>query len=84
MKLITKFILIRKTLDRIRNFDLHKKNILPAEETSVSEFTDLNRFVEQMTRKVVTDYKNLKEFTENAPRARGDFMDQFNSECNQA
>jgi len=56
----------RKTLDRIRNFDLHKKEILPAEETNVSEFTDLNRFVEQMTRKAVTDYKNLKEFSENA------------------
>jgi len=56
----------RKTLDRIRNFDLHKKEILPAEETSVSEFTDLNRFVEQMTRKAVSDYNNLKEFSENA------------------
>lgn len=56
----------RKTLERIRNFDLHEKEILPAEETSVSEFTDLNRFVEQMTRKAVADYKNLKEFSENA------------------
>jgi len=56
----------RKTLDRIRNFDLHQKEILPAEETSVAEFTDLNRFIEQMTRKAVSDYKNLKEFSENA------------------
>lgn len=56
----------RKTLDRIRNFDLHQKEILSAEETSVKEFTDLNMFVEQMTRKAVTDYKNLKEFSENA------------------
>lgn len=56
----------RKTLDRIRNFDLHQKEILSAEETSVKEFTDLNKFVEQMTRKAVTDYKNLKEFSENA------------------
>src|SRR6056297_580155 len=56
----------RKTLDRIRNFDLHQKEILSAEETSVAEFTDLNRFIEQMTRKAVSDYKNLKEFSENA------------------
>lgn len=56
----------RKTLDRIRNFDLHKKEILKAEETNVKEFSDLNKFVEQMTRKAVTDYKNLKEFSENA------------------
>lgn len=56
----------RETLDRIRQFDLHKKEVLPAEETSVTEFTDLNRFIEQMTRKAVSDYKNLKEFSENA------------------
>lgn len=56
----------RKTLDRIRNFDLHQKEILPAEETNVKEFTDLNKFVEQMTRNAVSDYKNLKEFSENA------------------
>lgn len=56
----------RKTLDRIREFNLHEKEVLPAEETSVKEFTDLNRFVEQMTRKAVSDYKNLKEFSENA------------------
>mgnify|MGYP006273663985 CR=1 FL=1 len=56
----------RKTLDRIRGFDLHKKEVLEAEETSVSEFSDLNKFIEQMTRKAVSDYKNLKEFSENA------------------
>jgi signal transduction histidine kinase len=56
----------RKTLDNIREFDLHKKEVLPAEETSVKEFTDLNRFIEQMTQKAVTDFQNLKEFSENA------------------
>lgn len=56
----------RKTLGRIRNFDLHQKEIIQAEETNVKEFTDLNKFVEQMTRKAVSDYKNLKEFSENA------------------
>lgn len=56
----------RKTLGKIREFDLHKKEVLEAEETPVSEFTDLNKFIEQMTRKAVSDYKNLKEFSENA------------------
>lgn len=56
----------RQTLDSIREFNLHEKEVLPAKETSVKEFTDLNRFVEQMTRKAVTDYNNLKEFSENA------------------
>ncbi|MGM0547356.1 MAG: sensor histidine kinase [Bacteroidota bacterium] len=56
----------RKTLDRIKNFTLNDKKPIEAEETSVTEFDDLNRFVEEMTSKAVSDYKNLKEFAENA------------------
>lgn len=56
----------RDTLERIRTFKLQQKEYLPAEDTNVKEFSDLNRFVEQMTRKAVSDYKNLKEFSENA------------------
>lgn len=56
----------RKTLEKIGNFQLHKKEYVPAEKTGVKEFNDLNRFVEEMTRKAVSDYKNLKEFAENA------------------
>ncbi|MCG2589611.1 sensor histidine kinase [Rhodohalobacter sulfatireducens] len=56
----------RKTLEKIGNFQLHKKEYVPAEKTGVKEFNDLNKFVEQMTRKAVSDYKNLKEFAENA------------------
>lgn len=56
----------RKTLDKIANFKLQKKEYVSAEKTGVKEFNDLNRFVEEMTRKAVSDYKNLKEFAENA------------------
>lgn len=56
----------RKTLGKIANFQLQKKEYVPAEKTGVKEFNDLNRFVEEMTRKAVSDYKNLKEFAENA------------------
>ncbi|SMO58514.1 sensor histidine kinase [Gracilimonas mengyeensis] len=56
----------RNTLDRIRNFKLNEKEYLPAEKTNVKEFADLNQFVEEMTQKAVRDYKNLKEFAENA------------------
>jgi signal transduction histidine kinase len=56
----------RKTLKKIGNFQLHKKEYVPAEKTGVKEFNDLNLFVEEMTRKAVSDYKNLKEFAENA------------------
>jgi len=56
----------RKTLNRIKNFTLQKKEPITAEKTNVKEFDDLNRFVEEMTHKAVADYKNLKEFAENA------------------
>lgn len=56
----------RKTLKKIKNFTLKDKKPITAEETSVAEFDDLNKFVEEMTSKAVSDYKNLKEFAENA------------------
>lgn len=53
-------------LQKIKNFNLYEKQPIDAEETSVEEFNELNRFVEEMTTKAVSDYKNLKEFAENA------------------
>lgn len=54
------------TLDRIRNFRLTERKPIEAESTKVKEFNELNRFVEEMTRKAIEDYEHLKEFTENA------------------
>lgn len=56
----------RETLSRIKSFTLQDKEPIEAEKVNVKEFDDLNRFVEDMTRKAVTDYINLKEFAENA------------------
>ena len=56
----------RETLERIKNFTLQDKEPIPAKETNVKEFDDLNRFVQEMTHKAVKDYINLKEFAENA------------------
>ena len=56
----------RETLKQIKEFNLQEKKPIEAEETNVEEFDDLNRFVEEMTRKAVSDYRNLKEFAENA------------------
>lgn len=56
----------RETLVRIKNFTLQDKEPIEAEKVNVKEFDDLNRFVEEMTRKAVADYVNLKEFAENA------------------
>jgi signal transduction histidine kinase len=56
----------RETLKNIKNFKLQDKRPIKAVDTNVDEFNELNRFVEEMTRKAVSDYKNLKEFAENA------------------
>lgn len=56
----------RKTLQKIKSFKLQEKRFIPAEETGVVEFNEMNAFVEEMTRKAVLDYENLKEFAENA------------------
>lgn len=56
----------RSTLKRIRSFKLQHSEPIRADETSVKEFDELNRFVEDMTSKAIADYRNLKEFAENA------------------
>lgn len=56
----------RNTLNRIQNFQINEKEYLKAESTNVKEFRDLNIFVEEMTKKAVSDFNNLKEFAENA------------------
>lgn len=56
----------RTTLHKIKKFKLYNKEFIPAEKTNVLEFNELNNFVEDMTQKAVSDYKNLKEFAENA------------------
>lgn len=56
----------RETLKKIKNFKLQDKQPIDADDTNVQEFDELNRFVEEMTMKAVSDYKNLKEFAENA------------------
>lgn len=56
----------RDTLKKISRFKLQERKPVQATETHIQEFNDLNRFVEEMTRKAVSDYINLKEFSENA------------------
>lgn len=56
----------RKTLDKINSFRLQEKKPVLAEETGIHEFNELNHFVESMTVKAISDFNNLKEFSENA------------------
>ncbi|MBX2842955.1 MAG: HAMP domain-containing histidine kinase [Flammeovirgaceae bacterium] len=54
------------TLDIIKKFKLQDKEPLNLPYTNIKEFSDLNNFITEMTRKVYKDYINLKEFSENA------------------
>ena len=55
-----------KTLDKIKNYSIKSLKPTSLEKTGIKEFNILNGFVNQMTEKISTDYRNLKEFTENA------------------
>lgn len=55
-----------KTLEKIKGFDLAKEDDMYFDKTSVSEFSALNDVLQAMTDKMTLDYRNLKEFTENA------------------
>jgi len=54
------------TLDRIKEFNLRRKNKLELQSSTTKEFKRLNEFLKEMTDKVQTDYRAMKEFTENA------------------
>lgn len=56
----------RDTLEKIKDFKLHHRTPIEAEKTSIKEFNELNRFVDEMTTKAISDYQSLKEFVENA------------------
>jgi signal transduction histidine kinase len=54
------------TLDGIREFQLSSRKPLPAADTRVDEFRNLNTVVGQMTGKIMKDYEMLKNFADNA------------------
>ncbi len=54
------------TLDKIKNFNIKSLQPTVLGKSGIKEFDILNGFINQMTEKVSSDYKNLKEFTENA------------------
>ncbi|HEY9488240.1 MAG TPA: HAMP domain-containing sensor histidine kinase [Chryseosolibacter sp.] len=66
--LISKRILspFDKTLKAIQNFSLKKDREINLPATRTTEFRELNYFLKNMTGKARSDYRALKEFTENA------------------
>lgn len=55
-----------RTLNKIKALNIRESEPVKFEPTSTSEFSKLNAFLSEMTRKMKKDYRALKEFTENA------------------
>ncbi len=54
------------TLRQIKLFNVSGKDAMDLEETNITEFAELNSAVIMMTKKVIDDYNEIKDFTENA------------------
>ncbi|HTI12622.1 MAG TPA: HAMP domain-containing sensor histidine kinase [Puia sp.] len=54
------------TLEAMRQFNLSSRKPLPARDSGIEEFRNLDTAVEQMTGKILKDYEMLKNFTDNA------------------
>ncbi|OJJ17677.1 hypothetical protein BKI52_27840 [marine bacterium AO1-C] len=55
-----------QTLDAIKGFSVTNSAPLRLQKSNILEFEELNTQVRDITRKIRDDYRNLKEFTENA------------------
>jgi len=54
------------TLSKVKSFKLTKEQELELSPSTIHEFEELNEVMHKMVRKTQKDYKNLKEFTQNA------------------
>lgn len=54
------------TLSKVKSFKLTKEQELELSYSNIYEFEELNGVLNKMVRKMQKDYKNLKEFTQNA------------------
>jgi signal transduction histidine kinase len=56
----------KDTLKQLLNFQLSQNKSIKLHNSDIDEFNELNKTIKRMTDKLITDYKNLKEFSENA------------------
>ncbi len=54
------------TLGKLGNYSIEKDNLLKLTKSTVSEFNDLNKSLEELTTRTYQAYTSQKEFTENA------------------
>lgn len=50
-------------LEKLRRFDTEKEAVV-MEQPDIEEFAELNRVLERMTRRLASDYRELKEYTD--------------------
>ncbi len=55
-----------QNLEILKNFSLKENHEITLHDTGITEFDELNAGITRLTEKVVSDYKSLKEFTEDA------------------
>jgi len=55
-----------KTLDELKEFSHDKPGFRLSSVSQLDEFTELNKTLEKLTQKVISDYQSLKRFTEDA------------------
>jgi signal transduction histidine kinase len=55
-----------RTLKELKEFKVDQKTVKGLTSSSIDEFDQMNNVLNQMMRKMTTDYANLKEFSENA------------------
>jgi signal transduction histidine kinase len=54
------------TLNQLKKYSLDNASQLQPQRTSTKEFIELNKALQTMTERIQQDYRNVKEFTENA------------------
>lgn len=52
-----------QALEKLRRFDTEKEPVV-LKEPDIEEFAELNRVLERMTRRLASDYRELKEYTD--------------------
>jgi len=55
-----------KTLNEIKEFSYDKPGLKLSSDSQLYEFNELNKTLEKLTQKVISDYQTLKRFTEDA------------------
>ncbi len=55
-----------RNLNRVSHFSLQSSEPLQLQDSGISEFDRLNRVIYDLTNKIISDYQNLKQFSEDA------------------